>query len=41
MTAPLQPPVMPEWIEAGSTKRINRIKFVGYVKPPKGEGFKP
>ena len=28
----------PVWIR---TKRINLIKFVEYVKPPKGEGFKP
>lgn len=28
----------PIWIR---TKRINLIEFVGYVKPPKSEGFKP
>ena len=28
----------PVWIR---TKRINLIKFVEYIKPPKGEGFKP
>ena len=28
----------PVWIR---TKRINLIKFVEYVKPPKGEAFKP
>ena len=28
----------PVWIR---TKRINLIKFVEYVKPPKSEGFKP
>ena len=28
----------PVWIR---TKRINMIKFVEYIKPPKGEGFKP
>ena len=28
----------PVWIR---TKKINFIEFVGYVKPPKGEGFKP
>lgn len=29
---------MPDWIR---TKKINFIEFVGYIKPPKGEGFKP
>ena len=28
----------PMWIR---TKRIDFIRFVEYVKPPKGEGFKP
>lgn len=28
----------PIWIRI---KRINVIKFIEYVKPPKGEGFKP
>lgn len=28
----------PVWIRV---KRINMIKFIEYVKPPKGEGFKP
>ena len=28
----------PMWIR---TKRIDYIKFVEYVKPPKSEGFKP
>ena len=31
-------PLRPIWIR---TKRINLIEFVEYVKPPKGEGFKP
>ena len=28
----------PLWIR---TKKINFIEFVGYIKPPKSEGFKP
>lgn len=28
----------PVWIR---TKKINFIEFVGYVKPPRNEGFKP
>ena len=28
----------PIWIK---TKKINFIEFVGYIKPPKSEGFKP
>ena len=28
----------PLWIRS---KKINFIEFVGYVKPPKSEGFKP
>ena len=28
----------PIWIK---TKKINFTEFVGYVKPPKSEGFKP
>ena len=28
----------PIWVK---TKKINFIEFVGYIKPPKSEGFKP